>query len=41
MIGFKLKQKQIRAEKMGTQSFRALVKVKEANMVTRPLDKRE
>ncbi len=41
MIEFKLNNKQICAEKVRTYPLRALVKLKEANMETRPLGKRE
>ncbi len=36
MIEFKLNNKQIRAEKVQTETLCALVKLKEANMETRP-----
>jgi hypothetical protein len=41
MIEFKLNNKQICAEKVGTWPLPALAKLKEANMETRPLGKQE
>ena len=41
MIEFKLNNKQIRETKVGTYPLRALLKLQEANMETRPLSKRK